>query len=132
MTYEATAVEGPYEVHDFTVYPNQPTIEKGTLLKFSGDRAVAPTSADNDVFAGIAASEHVTGQGNTNISVYTKGIFKCYFDALVTAVTPGLDVSISGANICKIYTTLDDEKGLVVGKCLQTVSPVGYYEVKIG
>ena len=37
-------------------------------------------------------------------------------------ITVGNQVTIAGANTIKIYTTLDDEKGYVLGKILETTA----------
>lgn len=97
-------------------------IPVGTILKLSGARGVAPATADNDVFIGIAAREKIAGDGRSTIAVYLDGIFDCTFDSTVTA---GSQVVVSGANILKAYTTLDDEKGYVVGKVIETVTNAG-------
>jgi hypothetical protein len=94
-------------------------IEKGTLLKLSDPFTVAATSAYNDVFIGIAAEEKINGDGKTKIGVYTDGIFKLVI-AGGNTTTVGENCVIKGANTIGGYTTLDDEKGYVVGKALET------------
>jgi hypothetical protein len=93
-------------------------IEKGTLLKLSDPRTAAATSADNDIFIGIAAEEKVANDGKTSIAAYTNGIFDLTDSG--AGITVGTDVVIAGANTIKTYTTLDDEKGYKVGKALET------------
>lgn len=95
-------------------------IEKGTVLKLSDPRTVAASSADNDVFGGIAAEEKIASDGKTTIPVYFGGIFKMKDSG--SGVTVGQDVVIKGANTVGTYTTLDDEKGYVVGKALETAA----------
>ena len=110
------------------------SMEKGTLLKLSGARGVYPTSADNDAFAGVLARETIAGSGRTQAAVYEKGcgaVFDMYCDAVGPAIAAGNDVCISGANIIKKYTTLDDEAGYVVGKALEPNTAVGYMQVQI-
>ena len=72
-------------------------IEKGTILKLSGDRTVAASSADGDIFGGIAAAEKVASDGSTTIPVYTRGIFDLVTDSATQSV--GDILKISGANI---------------------------------
>ena len=105
-------------------------IEKGTILKLTDPRTVAACSADNDMFGGIAAEEKVSGDGKTDIAVYTEGIF----DLLSTAagITAGNMVSIGGANQIKIYTTLDGEIGYGFGKALETCAAAEVMAVAIG
>ena len=127
MANEATQVEGPYEVHDFDVYDSQ-AIPMGSICVFSGSRACKVSFANDDVVAGIAMSEKVALDGTTRIGLATSGIFKCYFDA---ACALGNQVTISGANILKIYTTCDEEKGYVLGKLLETATAGTYKEVYV-
>lgn len=99
---------------------NSTGIEKGTVLKLSDPFTVAATSADNDIVAGIAAEEKIANDGKTTIAVYLRGIFKMV--ASSTASTVGLNQVIKGANTIGDYTTLDDEKGYVIGKALETIA----------
>lgn len=95
-------------------------IEKGTVLKLSDPMTVAASSADNDIFAGIAAEEKIANDGNTKIAVYRAGVFKMVDSG--SGITVGTDVVIKGANTVGTYTTLDDEKGYKVGQALETCS----------
>jgi hypothetical protein len=95
-------------------------IEKGTLLKLSDPMTVAATSADNDLFIGIAAEEKIASDGHTKIPVHIMGIARMKDSG--SGATVGTDVVIAGANTVKTYSTLDDEKGYVVGKILETTS----------
>ena len=95
------------------------TIEKGCLLKLSDPFTVAATSADNDVFIGIAAEEKIASDGKTKIGVYLRGIFKLVVDAGDTT-TVGLHCVIRAANAIGLFDTLDDENGKVVGRALET------------
>jgi len=51
-------------------------IEKGTLLKLSGQRAAAAQAAANDAIAGVAAAEKIASDGNVSLSVFRDGVFK--------------------------------------------------------
>lgn len=94
-------------------------IEKGTVCKMSDPMTAAASSADNDVFAGIAAQEKIDSDGRTKLALYRKGIFRMTI-AAGNSTTVGQDVVIKGANTIGGYTTLDDEKGYVVGQALET------------
>lgn len=94
-------------------------IEKGTVLKMSDPMTAAAATADNDVFAGIAAEEKIASDGNTKLGVYRRGIFKMVIEA-GNSTTVGQDVVIKGTNTVGGYTTLDDEKGYKVGQALET------------
>ncbi len=95
-------------------------IPKGTVLKLSNPFTVAATSADNDLFGGIAAEEKISGDGKLMIAVYRHGIFKC--EAGSSGVTVGKDVTIEALNEFKDFTTLDDEVGAKFGKTLETAT----------
>jgi len=94
-------------------------IEKGALLTLSDPFTVATSSADNQVFVGIAAEEKIANDGKVKIGVYMRGIFKLVVAAGNTT-TVGQDCVLRGANVIGLYDTLDDEKGLVVGMALET------------
>jgi len=93
-------------------------IAKGTLMALTDPRTAAAATADNDMFAGIAASEKSATDETTTIACYQEGLFDIDSDGHA-ATTVGGDVVISGANTVTNYTTLDDEKGYVVGKALE-------------
>lgn len=103
-------------------------IEKGTLLKLSDPFTVAATSADNDLFGGIAAEEKIASDGKTKIAVYRRGIFK------VTSggSTVGKKQVISAANTVVDYTTLDDEQGRVFGQALETAANGEFFLMELG
>ena len=98
---------------------NGATIEKGALLTLIDPFTVAPSSADNQVFIGIASEEKIANDGKVKIGVYMRGIFKLVVAAGNTT-TVGQDCVLKAANAIGHYDTLDDEKGLVVGMALET------------
>ena len=105
-------------------------IPKGTVLKLSTPYTVAASSADNDIFGGIAAEEYISGSGILQIAVYRRGVFKV--EAGTSGVTVGLDVVIEAANEFTDYTTLDDEKGYVFGKALETATNGQFFLLELG
>lgn len=123
ILYE-TSVPVPFTCSDAA------TIEKGTVLKLSDPMTVAASSADNDIFAGIAAEEKVANSGITKIGVYLNGIFRMKDSG--SGITVGTDVVIKGANTIGTYTTLDDEKGYRVGKALETAAASDTLLVAVG
>jgi len=58
-----------YTVADGTFIP------KGSLMYLSGDRTITISSAQGQIFVGIAATEKVANDGSTTLAVYTNGIF---------------------------------------------------------
>lgn len=94
------------------------TIEKGTVLALTDPLTVAASTADNDIFGGIAAEEKIASDGKTKIGVYLRGIFKMVCSS--TASTVGKHQVIKGANTIGDYTTNDAELGYVIGSALET------------
>jgi len=75
-------------------------IEKGTILKWSGDpNTAAASSADGDIFAGILAEEKVANDGQTEVAVWRRGVFALKAAAATGAITLGHKVKIAGANL---------------------------------
>ena len=105
-------------------------IPKGTVLKLSGAMTVAASSANEDVFGGIAAEEKISGDGKLQIAVYRDGIFKC--EAGAGDVTIGLPVGIIGANQFTDFATLDDEKGAIFGVALESASSGQFFALELG
>ena len=97
---------------------NSAAIEKGTVMALTDPFTVAASSADNDIFGGIATEEKIANDGKTKISVCFRGIFKMVVSA--TASTVGKHQVIKGANTIGDYTTNDAELGYVIGKALET------------
>ena len=93
-------------------------IEKGDFLALTDPMTVALTSADNDLFGGIAAEEKIANDGKTKIAVYRAGIFKV--EVGTDGCTVAKDGVISAKNELTNYTTLDGEVGAKFGKFLET------------
>lgn len=94
-------------------------IPKGTILKLTTPNTAVATGADNDVIAGIAWMEKADTTSTTEIVAALDGVWGITTSA--AAITVGNDVTMNGANEIKIYTTLDNEKGYVLGKSLETI-----------
>jgi len=93
-------------------------IEKGTLLKMTTPLTAAACTADNEVWAGVAAEEKISGDGKTKIAVYVRGIFG--LTAGGAGITVGKPVSISGANAVVDSAAGDNDLGYCAGKALET------------
>ena len=102
-------------------------VSKGTLMNISADYAVKK-SADGDTgaFAGIAAADHKTGEGETEIALYVPGQMNVFDIKTHSAgAVIGSLVRISGANIVGPIMTQAGtglSSGKVVGKALETAS----------
>ena len=114
VLYEKPTRFARYTVADGTSIP------KYTLLKLTTPNTAIATGADNDPVAGIAMFEKVASDGSTEITAALDGVWGLTCSA--AGITVGNDVTINGANEIKIYTTLDNEKGYVLGKTLQTTA----------
>jgi hypothetical protein len=132
MANEAVIIEllgsPPGEPVRYTVADGA-TIEKGCICKLSDPRTAAASSAA-DVFAGIAAAEKVINDGSTTLAVYTCGIFD--LTAAAQAITAGMIVSLSGANLVRPAVAAELLTGAVVGKALETATAGEVIAVAIG
>lgn len=129
MADEAICIVAPTRFHQYTV-ADANALPKGTLLAMSDPNTAAATSADNDVFAGICMTEKVANDGVTQITAALDGVWA--LDCTAAGITVGNQVTIGGANQIKIYTTLDDEKGYVVGRALETTAGSETIMVRLG
>lgn len=114
----AVCYETPTRFARYTV-SNTVTIPKYTILALSSPNTAAASSADNEVCAGIAMMEKLANDGSTEITAALDGVWGLKTSA--GAITVGNQVGINGANEIKVYSTLDDEAGLVMGKALETI-----------
>ena len=95
-------------------------IPKFSLLKIATPNTASIATADNDPIAGFAWEEKVASDGITEITVALDGTWGVLTSN--AGITVGNDVTVNGTNEIKIYTTLDNEKGYVLGKALETVA----------
>ena len=103
----------------FTVADNT-GIAKGTLMELTDPRTIKKVSAVDKALVGIAATEKVADDGSTTLAVYTNGIFDLTVGSGQTTVLGNDVVSNGSDNTVDTYDTLDDEKGYVIGKSLET------------
>ena len=92
-------------------------IAKGTLMKLATPNTALAASAAHDIFGGIAWMEKSDTTSTTEITVALDGVWAILCSA--GAITIGQGVVISGANLITAYTTLDEEKGEVVGHAME-------------
>ena len=105
-------------------------IPKGTVLKLSTPFTVAASSADNDLFGGIAAEEKISGDGKLQIAVYRGGIFKV--EAGAGGVTVGKPVGIVALNNFKNTTAGDNDLGYNFGVTLETAADTEFFLIELG
>ena len=67
---------------------NTTGIEKGAVLKLSDPMTAAAVAANDDMVAGIAASEKIANDGKIKLGVYREGFFKMVMSGNVTAGDP--------------------------------------------
>ena len=133
MANEAVKVEGPYQVHDFTVADGT-TISAMTLCKMAEPRTASATAVGDSatVFAGIAATDKVASNGKTELGLYTKGIFKLTAAAAGAGISDGTIVTISGANLIRAAVAAELLTGAVIGKALEDIADGTTGEVSVG
>ncbi len=106
------------------------TILKGTILKLSDANVGSASSADGDVFLGIAAAEKDGSDASETLSYWSKGIFDLKTSGTVTVGAP---VKISGANT---IAAADDATAAgikeIVGIALQAATSGEVIEVRLG
>ncbi len=105
-------------------------IPKGTILKLATPYTVSASSADNDLFGGIAAEEKISGDGKLQIAVYRGGIFKV--EAGAGGVTVGLPVGIVALNNFKNTTANDNDLGYNYGVALETAADTEFFLLELG
>jgi len=105
-------------------------IEKGDFVKLTSPMTVALSSADNDVFGGIAAEEKIANDGKTKIGVYRRGYFKV--EVGTGDATAGKDAVIKAKNELADYTTLDAEVGYKFGKFLESGTDGQFVMLELG
>lgn len=118
MANEAICYETPTKFARYTVADGT-AITKGTLMKLTSPNTAIATSAAGDCFAGIAMEDKVANDGKVEITCALNGVWGLLSTA--SAITVGYQVRVGGANQVAQYTTLDDEKGQVVGRSLETI-----------
>ena len=128
MANEPTPVEGPYNCIDMTVATGT-AITQYTVLKMSDPRTGAASSADGDIFGGIAMTEKTTTDGVVNMGAAFTGIFVMTDAGAGIAV--GARVSLGGANTIKTATEAEVALGKDFGVALEAIGAGTTGEVKI-
>ena len=124
MANEATKVEGPYEIHDFTVASGNP-IPLGTLCEF-GDARLAIISAGNgNPWAGVAAIEKDSTDTSVELGMHKTGTFIMTAVPIAGAegaIGAGVEVVLSGANLIRKAVAADLLTGAVIGTTKEAIA----------
>ena len=124
MANEPSQVEGPYEVHDYTVSTSV-TIEKLTMCKVADPRTASAATGNGEAFAGIAATEFVADKGKVELGLWTTGTFVMTAVAVIGAegaIAAGDEVVMSGANLIRKAVAADLLNGAVVGRAKESIA----------
>lgn len=118
MANEAVCIEAPKMIVNRKVTG---AIAKGTVLKMSASpNTVAASSADNDVFAGIALEEVTAADYAAGVDHVAAAIDGVFGILTAGAITLGAVVNISGANTVNTSAAADLLTGSVVGVMEET------------
>ena len=123
----AVCLETPTRFARYTI-SNGSAIAKGTLLKLVTPNTCDATGADNDVAGGVAWMEKVASDGTTELVAALDGVWGI---AGSGPITIGQQLVVLGLNNLKPFTTLDDEKGYVFGRALETISGSAVMKVRL-
>lgn len=100
----------------FTV-ANATGIEKGTTLKMTDPRTAIAAGTVGDTCAGIAASEKIASDGNTQLGVYRKGIFRGLASGAITVGSAVIHTTAANTLTVATATSLQ-----IWGTSLETVA----------
>ena len=133
MADEASKVEGPYEVHDFTITDGD-TVTGLTLMTLEDARAMGASSGNGAAFAGILVTNKVANNGKTEHGCYTTGtfVFKAVSDSDSAPILFGDMVVVSGVNLIRKAIAADLLTGAVVGKAMESIADGTSGEVRVG
>lgn len=134
MVDETAMVEGPYEVHDFTITDGD-SLSALTLMTLEDARAMGASSGDGDPFAGVLVQNKVADSGQLEHGCYVTGDFT--MTAVPTigdegAIGAGDLVVVSGVNVIRKAEAADLLTGAVVGKAWETIAAGTTGEVHVG
>ncbi len=135
MTNEATQVEGPYEIHDYTIADESSGTDRaqGSLMELIEPRTAQMSVGDGVAFAGILATEKKGGNGKTEIGLWTTGTFimKAATVGPEGAIDAGDPVVLSGANLIRAAVAGDLLTGAVIGRAKEDIAAAGTGEVTL-
>jgi len=86
-------------------------IEKGALLKLTDSGTAIISTATGDPIAGVAAREKIASDGRTQLAVFKKGRFRCYFSGAVTIGAPLISLANTGSGNENVVGAQTDHVG---------------------
>ncbi len=120
----ATKVEGPYEVHDYTVSTSV-AIPLGTLCKIANPRTASAATGDAEPFAGVAPTEFEADKAKVEFGLETRGTWVMTAVATIGvegAIVDGSLVVMSGANLIRKAIAADLLTGAVIGRSKEDIA----------
>ena len=133
MVDENSQVEGPYEVHDFTITAGD-AVSGLSFMTLEDARAMGVTTGDGAAFAGILVTDKTASDGATERGCYTKGAFKCTAVSEIGgegAIAFG-DIVVTSGQFIRKAVAADLLTGAVVGKAWESIAAGTTGEVHIG
>ena len=124
VCYETPTLFSRYTVTDAVAIP------KGTILALTSENYASAATADNDVVAGVAWMEKVASDGSTEVTAARDGMWGITAGSAAN-ITVGNDVVVHQLNEVTVYTSLDDEKGYVLGKSMETYASSAPAVIKV-
>ena len=105
-------------------------VEKGDVLRLATPDTAEMSSANNDLFCGIAAEEKIANDGKTKIAVYRAGVFRV--ESGTTGCTVGKTATIEAKNEFTDGAATDYENGIVFGRFLETGTDGQFVLMELG
>ena len=132
MANEASKVEGPYEIHDYTVASGNP-IAIFTLCQFSDPRTAVISAGDGVAFAGIAATEKDSTDTSVELGMHKTGTFKMTAATVGPegAIDAGDPVVLSGPNLIRAAVAGDLLTGALIGYAQEDIAAASEGEVTL-
>ena len=128
MANEASKVEGPYTIIDFTVAAGNP-IPLGTLCQFADPRTAVISAGSGVAFAGVAATEKDSTDTSVELGMHQKGTFVMTCSSV--GVSAGDAVVMSGANLIRAAVAGDLLTGALIGYALEDIAAAETGEVRL-
>ena len=131
MVDENSKVEGPYEVHDFTITSSD-AVSGLSLMTLEDARAIGVATANAAAFAGVLATDKTALDARTEAGCYVKGIFKMTAAAGLASEIAFGDIVVASGQFIRQAAAGDLLTGAVVGKAMENIAQGTTGEVHVG